>query len=121
MTLTALAGFRIHPPLKELKDPYSRTAARRDSSSCALFFGTCLARLFGDALHDLRGSWIFPQFHQCMRGAKDSERFQRIACAPLREGWRMRRLSILKWYRILRVHHKWTIFQAIRYALRLAR
>jgi hypothetical protein len=45
VTLTALAGFRIHPPLKELKDPYSRTAARRDSSSCALFFGTCLARL----------------------------------------------------------------------------
>ena len=26
-------------------------------------------------------------------------------------------LSILEWYRILRAHHQWTMFQAIRYAL----
>ena len=38
-----------------------------------------------------------------------------------------KRVSILKppstieWYRILRAHHQWTIFQAIRYALWLAR
>lgn len=29
--------------------------------------------------------------------------------------------SILDWYRILRAHHQWTVFQAIRYALWLAR
>lgn len=29
--------------------------------------------------------------------------------------------SFLDWYRILRVHHGWTVFQAIRYALWLAR
>jgi len=29
--------------------------------------------------------------------------------------------SILDWYRILRLQHEWTIFQAIRYALWLAR
>jgi len=33
----------------------------------------------------------------------------------------MRRLSIFDWYRVLRVQHHWTIFQAIRYALWLAR
>jgi hypothetical protein len=33
----------------------------------------------------------------------------------------MTRLSILDWYRILRTHHQWTAFQAIRYALWLAR
>jgi hypothetical protein len=33
----------------------------------------------------------------------------------------MKRPSILNWYRILRVHHQWKIFQAIRYALWLAR
>jgi hypothetical protein len=33
----------------------------------------------------------------------------------------MTRLSILDWYRILRTHHQWTMFQAIRYALWLAR
>jgi len=26
-------------------------------------------------------------------------------------------LSILDWYRILRAHHQWAMFQAIRYAL----
>jgi hypothetical protein len=31
------------------------------------------------------------------------------------------RISILGWYRILRAHHQWTMFQAIRYALWLAR
>ena len=32
-----------------------------------------------------------------------------------------KRVSILKWYRILRVHHQFTLFQAIRFALWLAR
>jgi len=33
----------------------------------------------------------------------------------------MKQLSIFHWYRVLRVHHQFTIFQAIRCALRLAR
>ena len=33
----------------------------------------------------------------------------------------VKRQSILEWYFILRTHHQWTIFQAIRYALWLAR
>jgi hypothetical protein len=33
----------------------------------------------------------------------------------------MTRLSFLEWYRILRAHHQLAMFQAIRYALWLAR
>jgi len=33
----------------------------------------------------------------------------------------MTRLSFQEWCRILRAHHQWTMFQAIRYALWLAR
>jgi hypothetical protein len=33
----------------------------------------------------------------------------------------MKPLSIFEWYRILRAHHQWTMFQAIRYALWLTR
>jgi hypothetical protein len=33
----------------------------------------------------------------------------------------MKPISILDWYHVLRVHHHWTIFQAIRYALWLVR
>jgi hypothetical protein len=29
--------------------------------------------------------------------------------------------SIIEWFRILRAHHQWTMFQAIRYALWLAK
>jgi hypothetical protein len=29
--------------------------------------------------------------------------------------------NLVEWYRILRAHHQWTVFQAIRYALWLAR
>jgi hypothetical protein len=29
--------------------------------------------------------------------------------------------SLMRWYHFLRVHHQWTMFQAIRYALWLAR
>jgi len=41
--------------------------------------------------------------------------------AARRQGATMKRPSILNWYRILRVHHQLKIFQAIRYALWLAR
>ena len=33
----------------------------------------------------------------------------------------MKPLSIRQWYHILRAHHEWTMFQAIRYALWLTR
>ena len=33
----------------------------------------------------------------------------------------MKSPSLFDWYFILRVHHQWTVFQAIRYALWLAR
>jgi len=33
----------------------------------------------------------------------------------------MKPTSILDWYRILRVHHQWTIFRSIQFALWLAR
>jgi hypothetical protein len=32
-----------------------------------------------------------------------------------------KRPSVLKWYRILRIHYHWPLFQAIRYALWLSR
>jgi hypothetical protein len=32
-----------------------------------------------------------------------------------------KRLSFINWYQILRVHHQWHIFEAIRYALWLTR
>jgi hypothetical protein len=32
----------------------------------------------------------------------------------------VKRASILKWYRVLRIQHEWKIFQAIRFALWLA-
>jgi len=33
----------------------------------------------------------------------------------------MKALSTFDWYRILRAHHHWTIFQSLRYAFWLAR
>jgi hypothetical protein len=33
----------------------------------------------------------------------------------------MKALSIFDWYRVLRAHYHWTIFQSVRYALWLAR
>jgi hypothetical protein len=33
----------------------------------------------------------------------------------------MKRLSLLHWYRVLRVHHQFKMFQAVRCALWLAR
>ncbi len=33
----------------------------------------------------------------------------------------MTQLSFLEWYHILRIHHQWAMFQAIRYTLWLAR
>jgi hypothetical protein len=33
----------------------------------------------------------------------------------------MKSPSLFDWYFILRAHHQWTVFQAIRYALWLAR
>jgi hypothetical protein len=33
----------------------------------------------------------------------------------------MKSLTFIQWYRILRAHHQWTVFQSIRYALWLMR
>jgi hypothetical protein len=41
--------------------------------------------------------------------------------ASMKQECNMKPLSTLGWYRILRAHHQWTIFQSIRYALWLAR
>jgi hypothetical protein len=38
-----------------------------------------------------------------------------------RKGAIMKTPSVLGWYRILRAHHAWTVFQAVRYAVWLAR
>lgn len=43
------------------------------------------------------------------------------AQAGSKRGAIMERLSLFHWYQVLRVHHQWTMFQAIRYALWLAR
>ena len=40
---------------------------------------------------------------------------------PTKRSAIMKSSSPLEWYRILRAHHQWTVFQAIRYALWLAR
>ena len=37
------------------------------------------------------------------------------------ESEKMKRPSVLGWYRILRVHYQWPLFEAIRYALWLSR
>lgn len=39
-------------------------------------------------------------------------------CSERREGNQATKSpSLLRWYYILRAHHRWTVFQAIRYAL----
>ncbi len=64
----------------------------------------------------------------CWRFCKKANKRQRDSDAQAGGGTRdaqrsatMKPLSILNWYRILRVQHQWTIFQALRYALWLAR
>jgi hypothetical protein len=52
------------------------------------------------------------------RGDLDTSAIRNVR--SLLERFDMKRASILEWYRILRVHHEWTIFQAIRFALWLA-
>jgi hypothetical protein len=41
--------------------------------------------------------------------------------SSLAQGAIMKFQILLDWYHILRTHHQWTVFQAIRYALWLAR
>ena len=50
---------------------------------------------------------------------KDHESSSRVACPEMAQS--MKRQSILEWYVVLRTRHQWTVFQAIRYALWLAR
>jgi hypothetical protein len=51
-------------------------------------------------------------------------RHSKWGCQQCGAPFRMRSMkwqSIVEWYRILRVHHHWPLFEAIRYALWLAR
>lgn len=43
------------------------------------------------------------------------------ACSSVAKGVIMKFRMLLDWYRILRTHHQWTVFQAVRYAMWLAR
>lgn len=52
---------------------------------------------------------------------RDLDTSETRAVKSLLERFDTKCVSILEWYRILRVHHEWTIFQAIRFALWLAR
>jgi hypothetical protein len=54
-------------------------------------------------------------------GSRDLDTIETRKVRSLLERLDMKRVSILEWYRILRVQHEWTIFQAIRFALWLAR
>jgi hypothetical protein len=54
-------------------------------------------------------------------GSRDLDTSEIGNIRSLLERFDRKRASILEWYRILRVHHEWTIFQAIRFALWLAR
>ena len=38
-----------------------------------------------------------------------------------KEGSIMKSLTLIQWYRILRAHHQWTVFQSMQYALWLMR
>ena len=38
-----------------------------------------------------------------------------------KEGSIMKSLTFIQWYRILRAHHQWTVFQSMQYALWLMR
>jgi hypothetical protein len=56
-----------------------------------------------------------------------SHRFSAARCRPVsrrtkaRKAEIMRTYSMLDWYRILRVHYQWPLFEAIRFALWLTR
>jgi hypothetical protein len=54
-------------------------------------------------------------------GRRDLETSETRKVRSLLERFDMKRVWILERYRILRVRHEWTIFQAIRFALWLAR
>jgi hypothetical protein len=54
-------------------------------------------------------------------GRKDVDTSEIRKVRSLLERFDRKRVSMLEWCRILRVHHEWTIFQAIRFALWLTR
>ena len=56
-----------------------------------------------------------------MIGKRNLDTSETRKIRSLRARFATGRLSVLDWCRILRVHHEWTIFQAIRFALWLAR
>jgi hypothetical protein len=54
-------------------------------------------------------------------GRKDVDTSEIRKVRSLLERFDRKRVSMLEWCRILRIHHEWTIFQAIRFALWLTR
>jgi hypothetical protein len=54
-------------------------------------------------------------------GRRDLDTSETRKVRSLLERFNMKRVSMLEWYRVLRVHDEWIIFQAIRFALWLAR
>ena len=61
-----------------------------------------------------QGEWAFDQI-----GVLGRDSFQ--AGSTSRKEAAVKSLSILQWYHVLRMHYHWTVFEAVRFALWLAR
>ena len=61
-----------------------------------------------------QGEWAFDQIGVLGQGS-----FQ--AGSRSRKEATVKSLSILQWYHVLRMHYHWTVFEAVRFALWLAR
>jgi hypothetical protein len=57
----------------------------------------------------------------CFGPPQTSVKTSGVAKKPAKRSATMKSPSLLDWYRLLRAHHQWTMFQAIRYALWLTR
>jgi len=61
-----------------------------------------------------QGEWAFDQI-----GVLGQDSFR--AGSTSRKEAAVKSLSILQWYHVLRMHYHWTVFEAVRFALWLAR
>jgi hypothetical protein len=90
----------------------------RSASNFQAFFASTVS---GMRIAFLAAARIFPVVN-AMRSTRTSTRQQGQTRRPdAGRNATMKPLSILDWYRILRAHRQWNIFQSIRYALWLAR
>jgi hypothetical protein len=93
---------------------------RRISHSASNFQAVLVNHRLWHADCLFRGGWHFPGERNSqpasvnVKRTPDQETGRRQECT-------MKPQSILDWYRVLRLQHQWTIFQAVRYALWLAR